>query len=136
MLKQMNFIELLKVLKNQIEESTGLKCFDKVPKNAKSPFYFIEVISKKPKESKTMYIDKFTVWIHSIAEEANSSVPVLNMINMLDECLTVNIPLPEEYTLIMQGNNGLIQLKNDEETNEEHGVTEVYFDVCYGLKCK
>ena len=82
-----------------------------------------------------MWRDVFTVWIHAIAEKGDSSVQIYELIQNLEEALTEEIILPEEYELVMQINNGIQTIKKD-ETNEKHAVLAYEFMVCYGFKCK
>ena len=82
-----------------------------------------------------MYRDIFTVWIHAIAEPKDSSVPIYQLINNLEEALTEDIELPDWVQLIMQTNNGVQTIKTD-ESNEKHAVIAYEFMVCYGFKCK
>lgn len=133
--KQMGLVDLISAIQEKVEERTGLRCYDAVPINKPSPFYYAEVVGKRPAHSKTMWRDIFTVWIHAIAEPGDSSVQIYELIQNLEEALTENIELPEEYELIMQTNNGIQTIKTD-ETNEKHAVLAYEFMVCYGYKCK
>lgn len=135
MYKQLGFVDLISAIQKKVKECTGIVCYDAVPQNAPSPFYFAEVVGKRPAHSKTMYRDVFTVWIHVIAEPGESSVQVYDLIQRLEEALTEDISLPEEFELIMQTNNGVQTIKTD-ETNEKHAVLSYEFMVCYGFKCK
>ncbi len=133
--KQLGLVDLISAIQKRVENGTDLKCYDSVPKNADSPFYFAEVVGKRPAHTKTMWRDVFTVWTHAIAEPGDSSVQIYNMIQCLEESLTEDIELPEEFELILQNNNGIQVIKKD-ETNEKHAVIEFAFTVCYGFKCK
>ncbi len=133
--KQMGLADLISAIQKKVEERTGLRCYDVVPLNKPSPFYYAEVVGKRPAHSKTMWRDIFTVWIHAIAEPGESSVQIYELIQNLEEALTEDIDLPEEYQLIMQTNNGIQTIKTD-ETNEKHAVLAYEFMVCYGYKCK
>lgn len=133
--KQMGLVDLISAIQKKVEERTGLRCYDAVPINKPSPFYYAEVVGKRPAHSKTMWRDIFTVWIHAIAEPGESSVQIYELIQNLEEALTEDIELPEEYELIMQTNNGIQTIKMD-ETNEKHAVLAYEFMVCYGYKCK
>ena len=133
--KQMGLVDLISAIQKKVEDKTGLKCHDSVPENEPSPFYYAEVVGKRPAHSKTMWRDVFTVWIHAIAEPGESSVRIYELIQNLEEALTEDIELPEEYELIMQTNNGIQTIKTD-ETNEKHAVLAYEFMVCYGYKCK
>lgn len=132
---QLGLVELISAIQAKVEGHTGLRCYDAVPDNAPSPFYFAEVVSKKPAHNKTMWRDVFTVWIHVIAEPTSSSVPLYGYIQNLEEALTENIGLPEGFELIMQTNNGVQTIKTD-ETGEKHAILSFEFMVCYGMKCK
>ena len=133
--KQMGLVDLISAIQKKVEERTGLRCYDAVPINKPSPFYYAEVVGKRPAHSKTMWRDIFTVWIHAIAEPGESSVQRYELIQNLEEALTEDIDLPEEYQLIMQTNNGIQTIKTD-ETKEKHAVLAYEFMVCYGYKCK
>lgn len=135
MYKQLGLLDLIHAIQAKVEEKTGLRCYDAVPNNAPSPFYFAEVIAKRPAHTKTMYRDVFTVWIHAIAEPGQSSIRIYELIQMLEEALTEDITLQEGFELIMQTNNGVQRIKTD-ETNEKHAVLAFEFTVCYGFKCK
>ena len=131
----MGLVDLISAIQNKVEERTGIRCYDAVPINKISPFYYAEVVGKRPAHSKTMWRDIFTVWIHAIAEPGESSVQIYELIQKLEEALTEDIDLPEEYELIMQTNNGIQTIKTD-ETKEKHAVLAYEFMVCYGYKCK
>lgn len=135
MYTQLGLLDLIAAVQEKVEDKTGLKCYDAVPDNASSPFYFAEVVGKRPAHTKTMWRDIFTVWIHAIAEPTDSSVPVYRYIQMLEEALTEDIQLPEEFELVRQTNNGVQAIKTD-ETNEKHTVLAYEFMVCYGFKWK
>lgn len=135
MYKQLGLVDLIHGIQVKVEEKTGVKCYDAVPRNAPSPFYFAEVIGKRPAHTKTMYRDVYTVWIHAIAQPGDSSVQIYEMIQQLEEALTEDISLPEGFELILQASNGVQTIKTD-ETNEKHAVLSFEFTVCYGFKCK
>lgn len=135
MYKQLGLVDLIHGIQAKVEEKTGVKCYDAVPRNAPSPFYFAEVIGKRPAHTKTMYRDVYTVWIHAIAQSGDSSVQIYEMIQQLEETLTEDISLPEGFELILQASNGVQTIKTD-ETNEKHAVLSFEFTVCYGFKCK
>lgn len=128
-------VVLVKAVQNKIESHTGLRCYDHVPLNAASPFYFAEIIRILPANTKTMFRDNYTVWIHCIAQKSDSSVEVYNLIEQLQEALTEDITLPEPFELIMQTDGGIQTIKTD-ETGEKHAVVTFEFMVCYGFKCK
>ena len=135
MYKQLGLVDLIQAIQKKVKERTGLECYDSVPDNAPSPFYFAEVVGKRPAHTKTMYRDVFTVWIHAVAEPEESSVQIYELIQKLEEALTEEIEIPEEYDLIMQTDNGIQTIKTD-ETKEKHAVLAYEFMICYGFKCK
>lgn len=135
MLKQLTPIDLIKAIQANVQTNTSKKCYDVVPTDAPSPFFYVEFLDSEPVNSKTMYKGKYRVWIHVIAEPCDSSIPVYNYIQELEESMTEDIELPEDYELILQTNNGIKTIKTD-ETNEKHAVIEYEFMICYGFKCK
>lgn len=134
--KQLGLVDLIAAVQSKVKERTGLACYDAIETNTQSPFYYVQVVGKRPAHTKTMWRDIFTVWIHAIAEPGDSSVQVYELIQKLEEALTEDIVLPEDYELIMQTNNGIQTIKTDEVTNEKHAVLSYEFTVCYGFKCK
>lgn len=135
MLKQLGFVDLHKAIAVKVNKSTKLKCYDKVPLNASSPFYFLEIVGKRQENTKTMYCDVFTVWIHAIAKPGKSSVEIYKLIQKLEESLSEPIDLPNDFDLIRQSENGLQKIQTD-ETDEKHAIIEYEIKVCYGFKCK
>lgn len=128
-------VTLVAAVQEKIQLHTGLKCYDAVPLNAANPFYFVEVTRILPANTKTMFRDNYTVWIHCIAEKEESSVGVYQLIEKLQEALSEDIALPAAFELIMQTDNGVQTIKTD-ETGEKHAVAIFEFMVCYGFKCK
>lgn len=133
--KRLGLVDLISAIQLKVEDKTGLKCYDAVPSNAPSPFYFAEVVQKKADNTKTMLRDVFTVFIHAVAEPTGSSEKIYDLIQKLEEALSEEIELPEEFELILQTENGLQALKTD-ETDEKHAVISYDFTVCYGYKFK
>lgn len=135
MLKQLSPIDLIAAVQKQVQEATNLRCYDFVDKGLKAPFYYVELIAKKPTASKTMYLEQIEVYIHAIAKADKSSVGIYQLIEKLQEAMTQDIKLPQGFNLYSQTSNGLITLQLD-ETNEKHAVNSYVFKVCYGFKCK
>ena len=48
-------VTLIAALQDRVQTATGLKCYDHVPFNAKSPFYFVELVRTQPSNTKTMF---------------------------------------------------------------------------------
>ena len=135
-LKRLGIVDLVAAIQKRIE-STGKRAYDHVPMNAESPFYFVEVVQQRPANSKTMYREIYTVWVHCIAkaEDNGSSVGINNLIQDLQEAMTEDINLPEHYILVMQTDAGL-QSKQTDETGEHHAVCVFEFMVSYGFMTK
>lgn len=133
--KKLSPIDMIASIQNKIEDKTELRCYDHVPMNAESPFYFAEITRILPSNTKTMFRDNYTVLIHCIAEKSDSSVGVYNLIQNLQEALSEDISVPEPYILIMQTDGGVQTIKTD-ETGEKHAVVTFDFMVCYGFNCK
>ncbi|MBV1817339.1 DUF5072 domain-containing protein [Bacteroidales bacterium MSK.15.36] len=135
MLKKLSFIDFYKAIQNKIESKTGLRCYDDIPKDAPSPFYYAEIVGLRPENTKTMYVDVFTVFVHAIAEPGGSSVGVYKLIQDLEEAMTEKIEIDEEYWILEQTSQGLQQIQTD-ETNEKHAILAYEFKICYGFKVK
>lgn len=133
--QKLNVTTLISAIQKKIKEKTGIKCLDHVPLNEPSPFYYAELSRTVPHNTKTMFRDIMTVWVHCIAEKSESSVSIYQMIDRLQEAMTEDIELPEPFELIMQVDGGVQTLKTD-ETGEKHAVVPYDFTVCYGLRCK
>lgn len=134
-LSKLSPVLLLAALQKKIEEQTGKKCYDAVPKNAKSPFYFAEILRIQPDNTKTMWRDVYTANVHCIAAPSKSSVGIFALIDQLEEALTSNIRLPNGYHVILQQSGGVQSIKTD-ETEEKHAILTLTIAVCYGFKVK
>lgn len=136
MLQRMSIGEFLGVLIETVGERTNLPCVDS-PDGEKSPFYSIELMPSEPANTKTMFVERYRVWIHCIAAPVvpYSNAPVLRLVQKLEEALTKDIPIPEPFRLNNQTYEGVQALKKD-ESGEGHAVLAYSFDVCYGFMCK
>lgn len=132
---QLGLADLISAVQSRVEAGTGIRCYDAVPSDAKSPFYFAEVTGTRPAHTKTMWCDVFTVYIHTIAKPSDSSVEVYDLIQKLEEAMTEDIQLPDGFQLLMQTNGGVQIIKTD-ESKEKHAVIAYEFTVCYGFKIK
>ena len=133
--KQMGLVDLISAIQNKVEERTGIRCYDAVP-------IIRSVLSIMPRWSASVpRIQKRCGGIflrygsmQSLSQES-LRYRYMILIQRLEEALTEDIDLPEEYELIMQTNNGIQTIKTD-ETKEKHAVLAYEFMVCYGYKCK
>lgn len=135
MLKKLGLVDLHASLKEQIERLTGLPAYDSVPENAPAPFYFLEIVDKRPEHSKTMWKEVYTVWIHAVAQKGKGKVAIYSLIESLEDALTEQLALPEGITLISQTEAGMQSLQLD-ETDEWHAVLAFEIRVSYGFKAK
>lgn len=136
MLKKLSFIELVSAIMNLIKSNTNEKVLDFVPLNEKSPFIFIEATGKQPSDSKNMFCEIYSVNIHAIAEPYEGNTAIYKLINEIEEALTVDIVLPEGFTLIYQISDGVSTIFDEEKTDEKHAVIPVRFKIAYGYKIK
>lgn len=137
MLRRLSPTELLSVLIEHVESRTGLPMYDNADGKV-SPFYSFEGIQREPNDTKTMFMDRFTLSIHCISAPPKgeySSQPVLDMETRLEEALTVELELPCPFLLVNQECQGIEAVKRD-PSNEGHAVVTYIFDVCYGFKTK
>lgn len=128
-------ISLVSAIQKRIENGTNIRCLDHVGLNEKSPFYYAEIVRILPANTKTMFRDNYTVQIHCIAEVSPSSIGVYNMIQALQEAMSIDITLPDTFELVLQTDGGVQTIKED-ETGEKHAVVNYDFMVCYGFRCK
>lgn len=135
MLRRMNITDLMAAIQKQIKEGTGLPCYDSVPLNAESPFYFMSYAGSQPADTKTMFVERHTVDVHIIADVSPSSVPVFRYIQALEEAMTEDVTIPCPYKLVRQSSGGVRAIQND-ETGEKHAVMSFTFLISYGYKTK
>lgn len=137
MLKRLSLLDMHVALKNLIETYTDLRCVDYVKPDEVSPFTYLEFFEKRPDNTKTMFVDKFTVHVHVISKrEVNgSSIPHYENIKKIEEAFTKRMTLPEPFEIFRQANEGLVT-NYVEETGERHAVIAFSFWVSYGFKVK
>lgn len=135
MLKKLETTEVIKSVITLVEKNTGLRCYDYVPKNTPAPFYYVELTGKRPDNTKTMWVEIYSVQIHAIAEKTASHVGIYKLIDDLETALTEDIELPCGYHLLLQSEAGLQNIQQD-ETDEHHAIITFEFRICYGFKIK
>lgn len=132
--KKLSFIEVLSSIQEKVEVKTGLRCYDDIPKNAKLPFYFVEIIGQEPNPSKMMFKEIYDINIHVFAE-GGSSVKLFNAIKDLEESLTEEINIPEPYRLMGQNPKGVQRIFTDSD-GSKHAIMGYGFEIFYGYKIK
>lgn len=135
MIRKLGYIEFFSAVQELIEKNTGKKCYDYVAEGAESPFYILEITSKRPENTKTMLAEVFTIWVHSIASPSKRKEELYQLMQDLEEALMEEIQLPDNYVLIYQDNNGITYMQQD-ETDEWHSIIEFDIKVAYGLRTK
>lgn len=78
--------------------------------------------------------DRYQVVMHVFAE-GGSSVPIYNAIQKLEEALTVDIELPDDYEVTLQIPTGVNQIM-DQADGSKHAVVGFDFVVFSGYKMK
>lgn len=135
MIRKISITTLMASIIDLVERNTGIRCYDAVPPNADSPFYYVELVSVKPKNAKSMYVDSYNFQFHCIADVDYSSVKIHELIQGLEEALTEDITLDDPYNLIRTVDNGVSVIKTD-ETGQKHAVLPVSYEISYGFICK
>lgn len=137
MIKRLSILDLHIAIKNLVETYSDLRLIDGVGENEPSPFVFFEILEKQPDDTKTMFVDKFTIHFHVIskAETNNSSIPHYANIQAIEEVFTKRMVLEEPFDLFRQSNDGMVSNVMD-ETSERHAVLAYSFWVSYGFKVK
>lgn len=114
----------------------GIQAFDAVEMNQPAPFCFVEIVSVEAANSKTSKMDKYRIWIHAFADSSQSSIPILDLCQAIEESLSEDIQVPEPYWLVSQDVTGLNTLFTESEKDEKHAVIELAIKVCYGFESK
>ncbi|MEG0374228.1 MAG: DUF5072 family protein [Raoultibacter sp.] len=134
MLVRLGLTDLIAAIQSHIERKTAYRCFDHA-NNEQSPFYCAALIDMKPDNTKTMFVDVYTVGIHCIAAPSKSNVGVFALIKELEEAMTEEVSLTAPFHVVSQVGTGLMTLKED-ETGEKHALLGFDIAVCYGLNVK
>ncbi|WOD61762.1 DUF5072 domain-containing protein [Niallia taxi] len=134
MLQKLSFISVLAGVIQKVEENTGLRCYDAVPKDNPVPYYHAEMLGSIPEKSKTMQKDRYQVVIH-VHTEGNGSTKVFEAIQKLEEALTEDINLPGDYKVTLQVPNGVSQILNEAD-GTKHAIVGYDFVVFSGYKMK
>ncbi|MGM0239868.1 tail completion protein gp17 [Enterococcus sp. AZ103] len=136
MLEQLSLSDLLvgviDVLKKNIKD---IQILDHVPKNQKLPFVSVELIGVEPIPSKTMWKDKYQIYIHGWADGSKGSLPIFDLADKIREAMTVEVQLPDGFELLIQKPEGAQRILED-ESKTRHAVLGYSLTVTYGFKFK
>lgn len=137
MLKRLSIIDMHQAVQSLIKRYTNLKSVDGIKIDEESPFTFIEIFEKVPMNTKTMFIDKYTIHIHVVSamEKNDSSVNHYGNINQIEEAMTKRMILQPPFDIFRQEDNGMITNYMD-ETGERNAVLSYSFWISYGFKVK
>lgn len=135
-LQKLSFVDLHAAVKNRIEDGAGLPALDFVRVNEPMPFTRIDLVGQEERNTKTMFIDRFTVHVHVHSAPNISSVEHYGNIGKVQEALTEYIQLPAGYDLWGQTTSGMLTNFREQETNEHHAVLGFEFSISYGFKIK
>lgn len=134
MLQKLSFTSVLASVIQKVEQNTGLNCYDSVPKDTPLPFYHAEFLGSVPEKSKTMQKDRYQVVIH-VFTEGTGSVKVFDAIQKLEEALSEDIVLPDDYEVTLQVPNGVSQIITEAD-GSKHAILGYDFVVFSGYKMK
>lgn len=135
MLKKINLTDLHAAIRNKLEDKTKLKCYDVVPLNIRGDFLMLQCVGKQDNSTKTMYVEDFIFYIHAVSNNERSK-GIYELIQLVEEALTEDITLSEDFNLISQVEDGILQILTEQETKEKRAVIQYTFKICYGFKCK
>lgn len=133
-LTRLNPVEVMARVRKLIVDGTGKTCVTN-PDNVESPFYCVEFAGSAPVKSKTMRLEDFELYIHSIDVPSESQIGVLGMHTEAMECLEAVPELAAPFHTVSITDNGVLQCKQD-ETKEWHAVGSITVRVSYGLLIK
>ena len=135
MIKKLSFTTVLAAVIKKVQDNTGLRCYDSVPQNAPVPFYHAEMVGQVPDPSKTMWKERYQIFVHVFADGKEGSVKIFDAIQKLEEAMSEVIKLPDEYEVIMQTPTGVQQIL-DEQDGFKHAILGYDFTIFYGYKMK
>ncbi|OFN02633.1 hypothetical protein HMPREF2626_01605 [Aerococcus sp. HMSC062A02] len=134
MIKKLSFIDLYRALKETIEKHTDYRVIDDIQLNEQSPFYYVEILEKRDTSTKTMFRETVVISLHAIAEPSGSKEQVYDMVQALEEAMTIELQIPG-VDILDQRQNGVYRFNLD-ETNEWHGIIDYEIRISYGFKTK
>lgn len=135
MYRKLGFAELAAALLGVLRRNTPYDVYDAVPEDAASPFLFAEIVGKRNASSKTTWKEVFSVNLHCIAKPSPTRTEVYQMIQAVEEAMTVQLVLPEGIQCLMQTEAGVQSMQLD-DTGEWHAVLSYEIMTSNGLKIK
>lgn len=135
MIQQLSITDLVAGVIGVLKRNTAYEVFDHYPKDQALPFINVEMIGIEPVPSKTMWKDKIQIYIHGWADGRDSSQPIFDMADAIREAMTVAVPLPSGYDLLMQKPEGLQRILPQAD-GSNHLIIGYSITVTYGFKMK
>lgn len=135
MFRQLAITDLIKAVKTTLESGTTLPAYDIPPDNEPAPLVYIELVGLENADTKTMYVKSYTIWIHIIAEEKKSHVPIYSYIQQVQEAMTAGIDIGDAFKVVRAHDAGVNTIKTD-PSGEKHAVLEYNYKIAYGMKFK
>jgi hypothetical protein len=108
---------------------------DYIPENQKLPFISVEMVGVESIPSKTMWKDRYQIYIHGWADGSQGSVPIFDLSDKIREAMTTKVNLPNQVDLLLQQPTGTQRILQDEE-HVRHAVLGYALTVTYGFKMK
>ena len=133
MYQRLNPTLIRTALIQRIQETTGKRCFDKVPQNQPVPFYALPVVLQKPDDSKTMARDNFDITIYAFAD-GSSSINIDSMTTDFYESLSEHLEV-DGYEVTLQRFEGVDQIL-EQEDGSDMAVMTLRITVFYGYRMK
>lgn len=136
MIQQLSFVDVLAGVIDLLEKNINdIPVFDHFEKNQNRPFIHAEIVGLDPVPSKTMWKDKFQIYIHGWADGKQSSQPIFDVVDKIRSAMTEEIQLPEGYDLLLQKPEGTQRILDDEDKTK-HAVMGYSLTITYGFKYK
>ncbi|MGY3766839.1 DUF5072 family protein [Vagococcus vulneris] len=135
MIKKLSFVDVLAGVLDVLRQHTDYDVYDHFPKDTELPFIHVEIVGQTTVPSKTMWKEDYQLFIHGWAEGSESSVPIFDLIQSIEEAMTVEVSLPEGYELLIQRPLGVQQILKDED-DVRHTIIGYSLQILYGYKTK
>lgn len=133
MYQRMNPTLIRAAIIKRIQDTTGKRCFDKVPQNQPVPFYAVPVVLHKADDSKTMIRDNFDITLYAFAD-GSSSINIDSMTTDIYEAFSTYLEL-DGYEVTLQRFTGVDQIL-EQEDGSDMAVMTLRITVFYGYKMK
>lgn len=135
MLRQLSLVTLQSAVQSIISAGTDAPCYDVAPMGQAAPYYLVETAGKRAEHTKTMFCDVVTFHVHCVAAQGEDYKNVYSMMQKAEEALTVEVCLPEGFSVLRQSEMKLVDLRQA-ENGETHAILAYEIKICYGFVVK